>query len=174
MSKPARVARSLSDNSNASRNICRRSRVIAPNCIAPRGRAGSARHLSDPHSEERLRLGSGQMMSAVGARYAKAEAPQHARWFMLQKRDCDGPTFFRSRSRRSRAGQLAPEPTKREARKRRASERPRAGCCGELGSPSGVRGCSAQFGCTCKAIFRMNLRTFWGGAYAVTRSAIRY
>src|SRR4051812_48350986 len=34
---------------------------------------------------------------------------------------------------------LTPDPTKRQARKRRASERPRVGCCEELGG-GGLRG----------------------------------
>src|SRR6266850_3590222 len=43
-------------------------------------------------------------------------------------------TFFRSGARGLHAPTtLPPEPTKHEARKRRASERPRVGCCEELG-----------------------------------------
>src|ERR1051325_2049193 len=43
------------------------------------------------------------------------------------------PTFFRSAARGLHApGDLTPELTKHEARKRRADERPRVGCCEEL------------------------------------------
>jgi len=44
-----------------------------------------------------------------------------------------GITFFRSAARGLQVpAKLTPELTKREARKRRASERPRAGCCEEF------------------------------------------
>ena len=47
---------------------------------------------------------------------------------------CVRPTFFRSADRvPSRAGNLTPEPAKREARKRRAIERHAVGCSEELG-----------------------------------------
>jgi hypothetical protein len=43
-------------------------------------------------------------------------------------------TFFRSAARGLHVpGELTREPTKHEARKRRASVRPRVGCCEELG-----------------------------------------
>ena len=45
------------------------------------------------------------------------------------------PTFFRSAARGLQVpATLTPEPTKHEARKRRASVRPRVGCCEELGA----------------------------------------
>src|SRR5437588_11149023 len=45
-----------------------------------------------------------------------------------------GPTFLRSGARGLKVrAKLPPEPTKHEARKRRASERPRVACCEELG-----------------------------------------
>src|SRR5947208_4155548 len=44
-----------------------------------------------------------------------------------------GPTFFRSAARGLHVpAKLTPAPAKHEARKRRASERPRVGCCEEL------------------------------------------
>ena len=44
------------------------------------------------------------------------------------------PTFFRSAARGLQVpATLTPEPAKHEARKRRASVRPRVGCCEELG-----------------------------------------
>ena len=47
---------------------------------------------------------------------------------------CDGLTFFRSAARGLHVpATLTPEPAKHEARKRRATERPRVGCCEELG-----------------------------------------
>src|SRR5438105_4142309 len=47
--------------------------------------------------------------------------------------DSDGLTFFRSAARGLHVpATLTPEPTKHEARKRRANERPRVGCCEEL------------------------------------------
>jgi|ERR1041385_4756227 hypothetical protein len=46
-----------------------------------------------------------------------------------------GLTFFRSAARGLHVPtELTREPTKREARKRRANERPRVGCCEELGA----------------------------------------
>ena len=47
-------------------------------------------------------------------------------------------TFFHSADRGLHVqAKLTPEPTKREARKRRANERPRVGCCEELASGYG-------------------------------------
>src|SRR5436853_5940939 len=51
--------------------------------------------------------------------------------------DSDRLTFFRSAARGLHVPtRLAREPTKHEARKRRASVRPRVGCCEELGGNS--------------------------------------
>jgi len=50
-----------------------------------------------------------------------------------------GLTFFRSAARGHHVpAKLTPKATKREARKRRANERPRVGCCEELGG-AGIR-----------------------------------
>ena len=55
------------------------------------------------------------------------------RWLLI--RDCVRPTFFRSAARGLHVpDKLTPEPAKHEARGRRASERPRVGCCEELGA----------------------------------------
>ncbi len=53
---------------------------------------------------------------------------------------CVRPTFFRSADRGlHEPAELTPEPTKHEPRKRRASERPRVGCCEELGAGPAAR-----------------------------------
>src|ERR1043165_1279785 len=55
-----------------------------------------------------------------------------------------GITFFRSAARGLHMpARLTPQPAKHEARKRRASERPRVGCCEELGRGCGcgIRDC---------------------------------
>jgi hypothetical protein len=55
--------------------------------------------------------------------------------FDRPERDSGGPTFFRSAARGLHVpAKLTPKHTKHEARKRRASERPRVGCCEELGA----------------------------------------
>ena len=52
---------------------------------------------------------------------------------ILVNRNSDGPTFFRSADRGLHLlAKLRRDSTKHEARKRRASERPRVGCCEEL------------------------------------------
>jgi hypothetical protein len=53
-------------------------------------------------------------------------------------RDRVRPTFFRSGARGLHVpAKLTREPTRREARKRRASERPRVACCEELAARHG-------------------------------------
>ena len=53
---------------------------------------------------------------------------------MWKRRKLIGLTFFRSAARGLHVPtRLTPESTKHEARKRRASKRPRVGCCEELG-----------------------------------------
>ena len=62
---------------------------------------------------------------------AKLSSPPVARY---EHESAVGPTFVRSAARGLHVpARLTPEPTKHEARKRRASERPRVGCCEELG-----------------------------------------
>src|ERR671928_132179 len=93
-------------------------------------------------------------------RWREREVKRRALGVECATRDSDGPTFFRSPARgphgnwysggltffRSAArghhvpADLTRESTKHEARKRRASERPRVGCCEELG-----RGCRPVF-----------------------------
>src|SRR5689334_10173615 len=53
-----------------------------------------------------------------------------------ERSEASRPTFFRSAARGPHVpARLTPEPAKHEARKRRASERPRVGCCEEFGGP---------------------------------------
>jgi hypothetical protein len=65
------------------------------------------------------------------------------------------PTFFRSAARGLHVpAALTREPAKHEARKRRASERPRVGCCGEFGGPfpADVRHRAANSECGTKTL----------------------
>jgi hypothetical protein len=55
------------------------------------------------------------------------------RAFRREEREPDCPTVLSSAARGLHVPtRLTPEPAKREARKRRANERPRVGCCEEL------------------------------------------
>src|ERR1051326_3636094 len=59
--------------------------------------------------------------------------------FISEHSEASRPTFFRSAARGLHVpAKLTPEPAKREARKRRASERPRVGCCEELAGTSSL------------------------------------
>src|SRR5436305_1367328 len=61
-------------------------------------------------------------------------APKTLRRCAPQSELPDGITFFRSADRGLHVpARLTPEPAKHEARERRTSERPRVGCCEELG-----------------------------------------